>query len=370
MADTNSLKQTDIHARFVLQQAQASSDSFVLDVDITLPGHGITAIFGASGSGKTTLLRCIAGLEIAEVAQLTVAEECWQDGQYIRPTHQRSLGYVFQESSLFEHLTVEQNMAYAIKRAQNKIAAEAYQEIISMLGLSALMNNSPMQLSGGEKQRVAIARALMVQPKLLLMDEPLASLDEARKQEIMPYLETLKASTKVPILYVSHALNEVTRLADYAVILDRGKVLHQGSLHAVFSGAGTDFLAHHEQGVIIEGQIETQDTNWHLAKVAFNGGSLWVRSNGEHTHQNVRIRILAKDVSLALSADDQSSILNRIQARILDISDDADKAMVLVKLGIGQESLFARITRLSAQHLDITTGMDIWAQIKSVALVR
>lgn len=363
-----SIPENSIEARFLLQQEHSSP--FTLDLDLSLPGAGVTAIFGASGSGKTTFLRCIAGLEDPSEARLIINGECWHNQDLKLPTHQRALGYVFQEASLFPHLSVEGNLNYAVKRATGKVSLAERENITALLGIENLMKRHPEQLSGGEKQRVAIARALMTKPRMLLMDEPLASLDVARKQEILPFLEQLKASLDIPILYVSHDLSEVTRLADHVVILDQGRLVTQGALTKVFSQAGITFLPDDEQGVVIEAQVIEKDSEWQLSKVAFNGGALWVRDSGEKLDEKVRLRILAKDVSITLSANDESSILNRLNAEIVNIVPDLDQAMVLVEMKIGQDNLVSRMTKRSAAHLNLKSKQMVWAQIKSVALAR
>ena len=210
-----------------------------LDIDTRIPAKGVTAIYGHSGSGKTSLLRCIAGLEKAPNGSLAIHKDdwqaTWQDSNIFLPVHKRPIGYVFQEASLFAHLNAEKNLRYAIKRADKKVTQEFYQRVIAVMGINDILERYPNQLSGGERQRIAIARALLIQPRLLLMDEPLAALDHQRKQEILPYLEKLQQSFDIPILYVSHSMDEVARLADHIVVLDQGKVIAEGKLTDVFS---------------------------------------------------------------------------------------------------------------------------------------
>ena len=221
-----------IHAQFKLAYS-----GFTLDVDLDLPGRGVTALFGHSGSGKTALLRCIAGLERANSGFLAVNGRVWQDDsqRVYLPTYQRPLGYVFQEASLFPHLNVRRNLEYGMKRVPASERRASLEQAISLLGIGNLLTQLPDTLSGGERQRVAIARALAVSPQLLLMDEPLAALDQARKQEILPYLEQLHGELNIPILYVSHAADEVARLADHIVVMEAGKVLANGPLSDTLS---------------------------------------------------------------------------------------------------------------------------------------
>lgn len=365
-----------IHARFLLnysnlkrKYSRLDKQAFSLDVDIKLPNNGITAIFGVSGSGKTSLLRCIAGLDKADHGYISVNDRVWQSDSQFLPTHKRPLAYVFQEASLFPHLTAQGNLDYAIKRSDG-VTEASYQQVLAVMGLNSTLQRYPNQLSGGERQRVAIARALLIQPQLLLMDEPLASLDAHRKQEILPYLEKLRSAFDIPIFYVSHSLDEITRLADHVVLMDQGKVAAQGHLMDVFSRIDLPFNLGDETGVVIFGHITERDAQWGLARIAFNGGELWVRDQGDAIGQRLRVRLLAKDISLALSSHEDSSILNKLSVKVDEISDDSDASMVLVKLKLGSEYLIARLTKKSLHQLQLIEGKQVWAQIKSVAITR
>jgi molybdate transport system ATP-binding protein len=350
-----------IHARFTLGYAKSAKNTFELDIDIDIPGQGITAIFGESGSGKTSLLRCIAGLQKNASGCLNVNGELWQDGSLFVPTYKRSLGYVFQEASLFEHLSAMGNLRYAIKRSNQHFNPALLEQVVSVMGIEGILEQFPQQLSGGEKQRVAIARALLSQPKLLLMDEPLASLDTPRKLEILPYLERLRSSFNMPILYVSHAVDEIVRLADHAVIMQKGKVIAQGGITELFSRADLPLGVSNEVGAILECKVVQRDTQWHLMQVAFDG----------HTQSHTqRIRVLASDVSLTLAPHTDSSILNVLSGKIAEIINDQDPAMSLVRLKVGESYLLARLTKKSLQNLALTLGKSIWLQIKSAAIVR
>ncbi len=352
-----------------------NNHSFSLDLDVSFPAAGITAIFGESGSGKTTFLRCIAGLEKSSAGQLSVDGEVWQSSDVFIPTHKRPLGYVFQESSLFAHLTAQGNLNYAIKRSGVVADADTdklYDRVLEIMGIKPLLQRYPHQLSGGERQRVAIARALLIQPRLLLMDEPLASLDAARKQEILPYLERLRSEFEIPVIYVSHSMDEVARLADHVVVLNQGKVKAQGNLTEVFSRIDLPIELGDEAGVVLQGQVVECDKNWHLMRVSFPGGDLWVRDDGDSNNQEntARVRVLARDVSLALSSHEDSSILNRLPVEVIEISEDRDESMQLIRLQTGASYLIARLTNKSVHHLTLKPGMHVWAQVKSVALVR
>ena len=341
---------------------------FTLDVDLALPGRGVTALFGHSGSGKTTLLRCIAGLERAPQGRLVVNGEVWQDAARWVPTHQRPLGYVFQEASLFPHLTVLNNLRYGMKRMTDPQRV-SLDHAIELLGIGHLLDRKPERLSGGERQRVGVARALAVSPRLLLMDEPLAALDLRRKQEILPYLERLHDELDIPVLYVSHAPDEVARLADHLVALEDGKALANGPLTETLARLDLPIHLGEDAGVVIDTCVAERDAAWHLVRVDFDGGSLWVRDSGIPLGHAARVRILARDVSLAHSRGEDTSIINALPARISAIADDTHPALALVRLDIGRTPLIARLTKRSAAQLGLQPGMTIWAQIKAVALI-
>mgnify|MGYP001258912839 CR=1 FL=1 len=343
---------------------------FSLDVDLQLPATGITTVFGESGSGKTTLLRCIAGLQRVQRGNLTIRDDIWQNQRTFIPTHARPLGFVFQESSLFPHLTAFGNLHYAMKRADGEVTQAEFDRIVALMGIEELGKHTPDQLSGGEKQRVAIARALLIKPRLLLMDEPLASLDLARKQEILPYLETLREEIELPILYITHSIDEVARLANYLVVMEQGRVVAQGELAEVLSRIDLPVRLGEDSGVVVQATVMERDPQWHLLRAEFPGDELWIRDGGDVLGENIRIRILARDVSLALQPHDDSSIVNRLQAEVVEIKDDVDDAMALVKLRIDSTLLLARVSRRSVHHLGIKPGSPVWAQIKSVAIMR
>ncbi len=362
-----------IHARLRIDHP-----GFVLDVDLQMPGRGVSALFGASGSGKTTCLSAIAGLERAPrdhgSGYLEVNGSVWQDdarGIYL-PTHQRRLGYVFQEASLFAHLNVRRNLEYGMRRVPAAMRKVDMSHVLDLLGIAALLERMPARLSGGERQRVAIARALYTSPQLLLMDEPLASLDLARKQEILPYLERLHDELEIPMLYVSHAPDEVAHLADHLVVLEQGRVLASGPLSETLARIDLPIRLGEDAGVVLEGEVAERDTHWHLARIAFVSGHdlhVWVRDSGVPLGQRVRVRILARDISLALQTHADSSILNALPATVEQIADDSHPALALVRLNAGGMPLVARVTQRSAAHLQLHAGQKLWAQIKAVAVV-
>ncbi len=352
-----------IAARFELDHP-----GFTLDVDLVLPGQGVTAIFGASGSGKTTLLRCIAGLQRA-AGQLLVNDQPWQDASFFMPVHERPVGYVFQEASLFPHLTARRNLEYGMKRVAANERRVAMDQAVDLLGIAHLLDRLPARLSGGERQRVAIARALLTSPRLLLMDEPLAALDLARKNEILPYLERLHDELEIPVLYVSHSPDEVVRLADHIVAMADGRAVAQGALTETLARLDLPIRLGEDAGVVLDGRIAERDENWHLARVEFDGGSVWVRDSGHALGHRVRVRILARDVSIALEPQHESSILNCLATEVAEIADEAHPALALVKLNVGNSAVVARLTHRSACGLELKPGKPVYVQIKAVALV-
>lgn len=360
--------------------------NFSLDVDVELPGQGISGLFGPSGSGKTTLLRCVAGLEIADEGELRVKGETWQSSGTFMPTHKRPVGYVFQEASLFPHLTAMGNLRYAMRRAgpdsrllhwlgyresEDSQTTRALEQAVDLLGISHLLHRYPHQLSGGERQRVAIARALLIQPRLLLMDEPLASLDTARKEEILPYLERLHRELTIPILYVSHSIDEMTRLADHLVVLNEGKVSTAGPVAEVLANSDFPVPRGDELGVVLEGSVVAVDDQWQLAKIAIRDTCLWIPLSGPDKGQPIRLRILASDVSLALSRHEDSSFLNILEARITDITTSSSAGSGIVSLEIiDGVTLLANLTLQSIHRMGLTVGRTVWTQVKSVAVLR
>lgn len=269
-----------IEARFAI-----AYPGFTLDVDLRLPASGVTALFGPSGSGKTTLLRCLAGLERAPRGRLVVDGAVWQDATTFLPTHRRPLGYVFQEASLFPHLSVRGNLDYGAKRAGCRPASADFSHILELLGIGQLLDRRPDKLSGGERQRVAIARALLTAPRLLLLDEPLAALDLARKNEILPYLERLHRELDIPVIYVSHAPDEVARLADHIVVLEAG--------HAVAAGELDEHRTHldGQAMAVLEARVVELDVARRRVRVEFAGGSLWMEDCDSPPGTAIRLRI-------------------------------------------------------------------------------
>ncbi|MEY4593074.1 MAG: hypothetical protein RIR18_1969 [Pseudomonadota bacterium] len=359
-------------------QFRIEHPDFCLDVDLNLPGEGVSALFGHSGSGKTTCLRAMAGLERAPAGYFTIGNEVWQDeskGVFV-PTHQRALGMVFQEASLFPHLSVQRNIEFGQRRSSKTEKGKrfALDEVTELLGISHLVDRSPAQLSGGERHRVAIARALLAAPKILLMDEPLAALDLKRKQEILPYLERLHSELSIPIIYVSHAPDEVARLADHLVLLDQGKVVASGPLQSTLARTDLPAIFADDAGVVLVTELAGHEDDG-LSRLVFPGGELLVSQRHDAMGQRLRCRIHARDVSLALSRPTDSSILNLIETRVESLVPTETAGHVLVRLatvqsdGKAESVLLARVTERSARLLGLVAGLPVWAQIKAVALL-
>ncbi len=344
---------------------------FQLKVDLTLPANGITVLFGASGSGKTTLLRCVAGLERPTEGLIRVGQALWQDSatRVFAQPWQRDLGYVFQEASLFEHLAVHENLVFGQKRSKKAGSAKALKDAIELLGIGHLMRRQAASLSGGERQRVAIARALATQPRLLLLDEPLAALDLARRLEILPWLERLRDEMSMPMLYVTHSVDEVARLADHLVVLDGGSVKVRGAVQDVFSRIDSPVIIGDDAGVLLHGYVRYRDEAWHLAKIEFSGGGLWVRDNDIPLGKQVRLRVLARDVSIAVDEPRDTSIQNHLQGRIEAIADDVHPSQAMVQIRCEESIVLARITKRAISALNLQKGMTIWVQVKSVAVI-
>lgn len=343
---------------------------FSLNAALTLPGRGVTALFGPSGSGKTSLLRAIAGLERAS-GRVTINDQCWQDDerQLWRPVHQRPLGYVFQEASLFAHLSVRANLEFGYRRLPAGARQLHPEAVIDWLDLAPLLERPSAALSGGERQRLAIGRALLTSPRLLLMDEPLSALDKPRRGEILPYLERLHASLEMPVLYVSHDSEEVVRLADQLVLLEQGRVVASGATQQLLADPA---LAPHfgdDAGVLWQGQVQCHDDLYQLTRLQVAAGSLWVSRRPESRGEQLRLQIRARDVSVALSRATDSSISNLLPATLVSLNDCADPGHLQLLLDAAGEPLLARISRRSAALLGLKPGLALWAQIKAVALL-
>ena len=348
--------------------------SFSLDARFTAPAKGVTALFGPSGCGKTTVLRCIAGLQRLRDGLCVVGGDVWQDrGGAFLPTHKRPLGYVFQEASLFAHLSVRRNLMFGAPRGEG--AADkgkiAFDEVVELLGVAALLDRAPAKLSGGERQRVAIGRALLSQPKLLLMDEPLSALDRATKDEILPFLERLRDRLSLPIVYISHSIAEVERLADQIVLMEKGRVIGAGPLEELQSDPALPLAIARDAAVTLDGVIAAHDGRYGLLTVSVRGGLFIVPAPKAAIGEHRRIRVIAGDVSLAREPPGLSSILNVLPARIVTAKPvGADEIVAVLALGadgLGAR-LLSRLTRKSWELLGLAEDMRVHAQVKAVAL--
>nr|VFK44689.1 MAG: molybdate transport system ATP-binding protein [Candidatus Kentron sp. SD] len=355
---------TGIRFRFRLNRG-----TFRFDAAHEIPGAGVIGLFGRSGSGKTTLLRCIAGIERVAKGFFEVNGECWQDTSkkfFVAP-HKRALGYVFQDGYLFPHMRVRANLFYGYRRTPRRHRHVEPREIIELLGLSSLLDRYPDTLSGGERQRVGIGRALLCSPRLLLMDEPMAGLDRARKGEIMPYLEGLRANFSIPILYVTHDIAELIRIADWLVFMENGQIPASGPLEGMLSRMDSDITGQEDAGAVLQVRVIGHDDTFHLTEVEFPGGRLLIPRLPRKTGEQLRLRVHARDVSLMLDPPGRTSILNVVTATITELSTRTP-GRVLVKLDAGGIPLLAWITEKSCHNLGLRAGVAVHAQIKSVAL--
>lgn len=349
---------------------------FMLDAEFDVEARGVTALFGPSGAGKTTLLRALAGLEPACRGRIVVRGEVWLDSasSISVPTHRRRVGLVFQEQNLFPHRTVEGNLAYAWRRrgeAGAEVDATWFDDVVRWLGVRPLLRRWPDGLSGGERQRVALARALVAGPRLLLLDEPLASLDTESKQEILPVLQSLEERLDVPIVLVTHALAEVARLASRMVCLRAGRVYEVGSVEELLSRPDLAHEPGDPVGAVIEGVVAGHDDEDWLTTVDAPCGAIHVKRLDRPVGARVRVRVLAREVSLALDDEARISILNSF-ACVVDRIEERGEGQVLVRLraGAGVEPTFllARLTRRSVRTLGIEPGSRVFARVKSVGL--
>lgn len=344
---------------------------FSLEVSHVFPGQGITALFGPSGCGKSTLLRVIAGFERSASGRVAFGDEVWLGGRSFLPPHRRGVGYVFQDARLFPHLTVRGNLDYAHKRAADFPARYSFDDVIDVLDLAPLLNRRAPRLSGGEKQRVAIGRTLLARPRLLLMDEPLAALDTRRKGEIMPYIRRLPSAFGVPVIYVTHALEEVTQLCDRIVALSEGHIAATGGVAETLERLDlADVQGRFEAGTVLTGRIVAQDTTLHLSRVDLGGAHVEVPQIGLAAGDEVRLRVRARDVSLALARPEGMSIRNILDARLLSIELEPATAFAEVLLDVGGQRLRARVTRAAIADLGLSKGQPVVALVKAVSFDR
>ncbi|MCF0253600.1 MAG: molybdenum ABC transporter ATP-binding protein [Duodenibacillus sp.] len=345
---------------------------FSLEADFAIPESGVTVFFGPSGCGKTTLLRCIAGLERGR-GLVRLGGDVWQDddaGVFL-PVHRRRLGYVFQEASLFTHLTVEQNLLYGLKRNPDAAGRARLDAAVDLLGIGHLLARRAWELSGGERQRCAIARSLAVRPRALLMDEPLAALDHARRLEIMPWLEKLRAELSIPVFYVTHSEEELMRMGDRLVLLKDGRQVMAGGVAEVWNAYNAGKSTDGAVTAVVQGVAAERDAAWGLVAVDAPGGlRLWLPDAALAPGSAVRLQVDAANVSLALARPERTSILNVVPVRVTALQEGAAGAQALATLDACGSALFAQVTRKSASELGLRPGLELWAQVKAVSLHR
>jgi molybdate transport system ATP-binding protein len=353
---------------------RGSLGKFSLDASFAVPATGVTAISGPSGCGKTTVARCLAGLQHLPGSFCSIDGEIWQDRSTFREAHQRPIGYVFQEASLFSHLSIKRNLLYGAPRGTNTQGPGSIDldEVIELLGLSKLLERSPHNLSGGERQRVAIGRALLSQPKLLLMDEPLSALDRQTKSEILPFLERLHERLSLPVFYISHDMSEIERLADHLILMQHGRVIGAGPLQGLQSDPSLPLATARDAAVSLDATVEAHDAAHGLLTLRVAAGHLQVPAPPIAFGKRQRLRIAASDVSIARAAPGASSILNVLPARIVSKSL-LGHGEVIVVLALGTDGrgaqLLARITLRSWDQLGLAKAMNVFAQVKGVSLV-
>jgi len=347
---------------------QFRRDTFALNAAFRANSEGVTAIFGRSGSGKTTLINLLAGLEQPDTGRIAIDGTVLfdSDASIDIPPEQRRLGYVFQDGRLFPHMTVQRNLVYGRRGA---LSDAEFNMIVRLLDLAPLLDRRPGTLSGGEKQRVAIGRALLAQPKLLLMDEPLASLDAGRKAEILTYIERLREEVRLPIVYVSHSSDEIVRLADTLVLLSDGAVAAVGPLEDLMSRLDLRPLTgRYEAGAVIPATVAHTQPETQLTELEFPGGTLLVPATDLPVGHELRVRVRARDVSLALAPPDGISTLNILRGTVTEIGDGSGPLVdVLVDIGC---PIWARVSRHAVQALNIQVGNEIYALIKAVSFDR
>lgn len=349
---------------------QLKLEAFTLAVQLELPAMGISVIAGASGSGKTLLMRCIAGLEQPQLGYCKVNGVLWQDSKrdVFLPTHQRLLGYVFQEACLFPHLTVQQNIEYGRKRVRGSKTWTGLESVIELLNITHLLKRKPEKLSGGERQRVAIARALAVHPQLLLMDEPLAALDQAHKYEILPYLRRLQQELQLPIVYITHSPQEMTQLADYLVLMEQGRVLASGELQSVLTRLDLPLAQSQRASSVLTAEAVAYDFEFQLVQLKFSGGFLSVPHTNLPNGSLLRLRIYARDVSLSLQPPVLLESCQSLSAQVLDLVHNS-AGYTTLSLQVGKERLLAQLTRKAATLLGLKQGQMVYAEIKNAAIL-
>ena len=338
---------------------------FTLDAGFHMPEAGVTALFGPSGCGKTTILSAVAGLLRPDEGRVVLDGTVLLDtaARAALPPEKRRCAVVFQDARLFPHRNVEGNLRYGLRRAPRDAAGPGFDDVVALLGLGALLGRRPMGLSGGERQRVALGRALLARPKLLLMDEPLASLDAARRSEVLPFLARLRDAARLPILYVTHALDEVDALADRLVLMAEGRVLAEGPVATLAARTDLPLAARRDAGVLLDCRVAAPQDG--LARLDFAGGTLVTTLHPGPPGARLRVRVRARDVAVAVTEPQGISTQNVLAGTVAGIAA-AGEAEVFVRIAVGQSEVLARITRNSQERLGLRPGMDVWALVKAV----
>ena len=358
---------TDSSAHAIVADLVVERPGFRLEAAFEVPAQGFVGLVGPSGSGKTTLLRALAGLEPGSVGEFRMGDVVWQSESRFVPPHRRGLGYVFQEPSLFTHLNVRANLDYGFRRRSPGRRRVKPEDAITILGVGKLLERRVNSLSGGERQRVAIARAILASPDLLLMDEPLAALDDESKRELLPYLESMHRSLSIPVLYVSHAIDELARLSDHLIMLDDGKIVAVGETNDLMTRVDLPIARGEDAASVLEATVVEHDASYQLTYLEFPGGRLALAHRDLEVGQRVRVRLMARDISLTLKQQSDTSILNILPATVESVSEQG--AQVVVRLSISGSAILSRITRKSAAALGLAPGSGVYAQIKSVAIL-
>ena len=346
---------------------QLQRADFSIETKFSIPDRGVLGIFGPSGSGKTTLLRCIAGLEKEVSGRIELADEVWLDQDKSIPSQQRNVGYVFQDSRLFPHLSVADNLAYGMRRQNRPGEVIDRDDLLTLLNIDHLLARRPSQLSGGEKQRVAIARALLKNPQVLLLDEPLSSLDQKRKQEILPFLGKLHEELKIPMLYVSHSLEEVSFLCDHMLVIEQGRVRFDGDIHQALVSSDSPLATAENAAAILDGNVSKQEKDFQISTVHTRNGNAIQVPGILPIGQHVRLRLRATDISLSKTAATDSSILNILEGIIIQVVEQ-QPTHVLLQVDVNQDILLVRVTIKSFKLLALAPQQKIFVQIKAVSI--
>lgn len=356
----------EIEARF-----RGTQGGLTLDIDFTCPVRGVTGLFGPSGAGKTTILRCMAGLIRFGHGYLRIGDDVWQDKNLFVLPHRRAVGFVFQEPRLLPHLPVLGNLRYGLSRARPPHQI-AFDDVVDLLGIAPLLERSTANLSGGERQRIAIGRALLSQPRILLMDEPLSALDRDAKLEILPYLERLAGSLPLPIIYVTHDMTEIERLADHLLVLNRnGGIVSSGPLVALLTDLDQPLAHHPDAATVLDIQVRRHDPNYDVTECALGNLTVFVPGTLGAPGETRRLRIKAGDVSLFVGQPQKTSVLNVLPATIRQASPvGTSQMLVLLTLDTGgpERLLLSSITRKSWDGLGFAPGMQVLVQFKGMAL--